>query len=106
MLSSELVDQEQRNANGNQRNTNLKATKPPTYFTTALNVFFAAKLLVALQRFSKDADILAGLVHLQEQTCIRFFLMGSLRVSASYLHFLAFAFVLLFWAFLPFFVDY
>ena len=31
------------------------------------NVFFAAILLVALERFSKDADILADLIHLQEQ---------------------------------------
>ena len=31
------------------------------------NVFFTAILLVALERFSKDADILADLIHLQEQ---------------------------------------
>ena len=31
------------------------------------NIFFAAVLLVALQRFSEDLDILADLVHLQEQ---------------------------------------
>ena len=31
------------------------------------NIFFAAVLLVALQRFSEDPDILADLVHLQEQ---------------------------------------
>ena len=31
------------------------------------NIFFDAILLVALERFSKDADILADLVHLQEQ---------------------------------------
>ena len=31
------------------------------------NIFFAAMLLVALQRFSEDADILADLVHLKEQ---------------------------------------
>ena len=31
------------------------------------NIFFAAALLVALQRFSEDPDILADLVHLQEQ---------------------------------------
>ena len=31
------------------------------------NVFFAAILLVALERFSKDADILADLIHLEEQ---------------------------------------
>ena len=31
------------------------------------NIFFAAVLLVALQRFSEDADIIADLVHLQEQ---------------------------------------
>ena len=31
------------------------------------NIFFAAVLLVALQRFSKNADILADPVHLQEQ---------------------------------------
>ena len=31
------------------------------------NIFFAAMLLVALQRFSGDADILADLVHLKEQ---------------------------------------
>ena len=30
------------------------------------NVFFAAILLVALERFSKDASILADLIHLQE----------------------------------------
>ena len=36
MFSSELVDQEQKNANGNQRKTRLEASKPPTYFTTAL----------------------------------------------------------------------
>ena len=32
-----------------------------------VNVFFAVVLLVALERFSKDADILAGIIHLQEQ---------------------------------------
>ena len=32
-----------------------------------LNVFFAAILLVALERFGKDAGILANLIHLQEQ---------------------------------------
>ena len=32
---SELVDQEQKNANGNQQKTRLEASKPPTYFTTA-----------------------------------------------------------------------
>ena len=31
------------------------------------NIFFAAILLVALERFSKDKDILADLIHLQEQ---------------------------------------
>ena len=31
------------------------------------NVFFAAILLVALERFSKDAGILADLLHLQEE---------------------------------------
>ena len=31
------------------------------------NVFFAAILLVVLERFSKDASILADLIHLQEQ---------------------------------------
>ena len=31
------------------------------------NVFFAAMLLVELERFSKDAGILADLIHLQEQ---------------------------------------
>ena len=31
------------------------------------NVFFAAIILVALERFSKDADILVDLIHLQEQ---------------------------------------
>ena len=30
------------------------------------NIFFAAMLFVALQRFSEDADILADLVHLKE----------------------------------------
>ena len=33
------------------------------------NVFLAVVLLVILQRFSEDADILAELVHLQEQSC-------------------------------------
>ena len=38
VLSSELVDQEQKNANGNQQKTRHEASKPPTtYFTTALN---------------------------------------------------------------------
>ena len=32
------------------------------------NIFFAAILRVALQRFSEDADILADLVHLKEQS--------------------------------------
>ena len=32
-----------------------------------LNIFFAAMLLVALQRFSEDADIFSDLVHLKEQ---------------------------------------
>ena len=32
------------------------------------NVFFAAIFLVAPERFSKDADILADLIHLQEQS--------------------------------------
>ena len=31
------------------------------------NVFFAAKIFVELERFSKDAGILADLIHLQEQ---------------------------------------
>ena len=31
------------------------------------NIFFAAVLLVTLQLFSEDPDILADLVHLQEQ---------------------------------------
>ncbi len=31
------------------------------------NIFFAAALQVALQRFSEDPEILADLVHLQEQ---------------------------------------
>ena len=31
------------------------------------NIFFTAVLLVAPQRFSEDSDILADLVHLQEQ---------------------------------------
>ena len=31
------------------------------------NVFFAAVLLIALERFSRDAGILADLIHLQEQ---------------------------------------
>ena len=30
------------------------------------NIFFAAVLLIALQRFSRNADILADLVHLDE----------------------------------------
>ena len=32
------------------------------------NIFFAAMLLVVLQRFSEDADTLADLVHLKEQS--------------------------------------
>ena len=36
VLSSELVDQEQKNANGDQQKTRLEASKPPTVFTTAL----------------------------------------------------------------------
>ena len=35
--------------------------------TLLFNVFFAATLYVALERFSKDADILADLIDLQEQ---------------------------------------
>ena len=35
--------------------------------TLLFNIFFAAMLLVALQRFSEDAEILANLVHLKEQ---------------------------------------
>ena len=35
--------------------------------TLMFNVFFAAILFVALERFSKDAGILADLIHLQEQ---------------------------------------
>ena len=31
------------------------------------NVFFAAMLLVALERFSEDASIIADLAHLREQ---------------------------------------
>ena len=31
------------------------------------NLFFAAILLVALEKFSKDAGLLADLIHLQEQ---------------------------------------
>ena len=31
------------------------------------NVFFAAVLLIAIEKFSKDAGILADLIHLQEQ---------------------------------------
>ena len=38
MLSSELVDQEHKNANGNQQKTRLEASKSPTFFTTALMV--------------------------------------------------------------------
>ena len=34
--------------------------------TLLFNIFFAAMLLVALQRFSEDADILADLVHLKQ----------------------------------------
>ena len=33
VLSSELVDQEQKNASGNQQKTRLEASKPPTYYT-------------------------------------------------------------------------
>ena len=36
-------------------------------FPLLFNVFFAAILLFALERFSKDADIFADLIHLQEQ---------------------------------------
>ena len=36
VLSSELVDQEHKYANGNHQKTCLEASKPPTYFTTAL----------------------------------------------------------------------
>ena len=36
-------------------------------FPRLLNVFFAAILFVVLERFSKDAGILADLIHLQEQ---------------------------------------
>ena len=36
VLSSEFVDQEQKNVNGNQQKTRLEASKPPTYFTTAI----------------------------------------------------------------------
>ena len=32
-----------------------------------LNVFFAAILFVVLERFTKDAGILADLIHLQKQ---------------------------------------
>ena len=32
-----------------------------------INIFFVATLLVALQSFSEDPDILADIVHLQEQ---------------------------------------
>ena len=45
-------------------------TGPPSGCVLSLllfSVFFAAILLVALQRFSKDAGILADLIHLQEQ---------------------------------------
>ena len=37
VLSSESIGQEQKNANGNQQKTRLEASKPPTYFTTALS---------------------------------------------------------------------
>ena len=36
-------------------------------FPLLFNVFFAAILLVALERLSEDADTLADLAHLQEQ---------------------------------------
>ena len=36
VLPSELVDQEQVNANGNQQQTRLEASKHHTYFTTTL----------------------------------------------------------------------
>ena len=36
-------------------------------FPLLFNVLFAAILLVELERFSKDAGILADLIHLQEQ---------------------------------------
>ena len=36
VLSSELVDQEQKNANGNQQKTRLEASKPPSVFSTAV----------------------------------------------------------------------
>ena len=38
VLSSEAIGQEQKNANGNQQKTRLEASKPPTYFTTALSL--------------------------------------------------------------------
>ena len=36
-------------------------------FPLLFNVFFAAILLVVLERFSKDAGILANFIHLEEQ---------------------------------------
>ena len=38
VLSSESIGQEQKNANGNQQKTRLEASKPPTYFATALSL--------------------------------------------------------------------
>ena len=57
------------------------------------NVFFAAILLVALERFSKDAGILADLIHLQEQPskvgpetapeCVRRIILGMLYADGA-----------------------
>ena len=56
MLPSELVDQEQKNANGNEQKTRLEATKPPTYFTTALKI-----LTSVLWRILEDISIWDGI---------------------------------------------
>ena len=58
-----------------------------------LNVFFAAILFVVLERFSKDAGILAYLIHLQEQPskvgpetaleCVRRAIWGMLYADAA-----------------------
>ena len=66
---------------------NIRVLAEPLLFI----IFFAAMLLVALQRFSEDADILADLVYLKEQPgkvgpetaleCVRRALWGMLYVD-------------------------
>ena len=62
-------------------------------FPVLFNVFFAAILLVALETFSKDAGILADLIHLQEQPskvgpetaleCVRRAIWGCCMLTTS-----------------------